>query len=128
MPSLNKVFLIGHLGKDPETKVFQSGSQVCNFSIATSKKVKGEQKTEWHNIQTWNKTAEFCSQYLKKGDAVFIEGEIETDVYTDKQGNQKKSQKITSHMVKTLSKKENSFSPSDMAKNILGAEQDDINF
>lgn len=92
---MNKVILIGYLGKDPETK-FVGSSKVCNFSIATNKTwmdkndVKQERVT-WHNIQVWGRLAEICGEYLKKGRQVMIEGEIETrsyqsNKYKDEQG------------------------------------------
>lgn len=63
---MNKAILIGRLGKDPESRFTQTNTQVVNFSIATSKKVKGEEQTEWHNIVTFAKTAEIAERYLKK--------------------------------------------------------------
>ena len=82
MPSINRVTLAGHLGKDPETKNFANGGSVCNFSIATSEKWKdktsGEEKerTDWHNIVANGKTGEIAQKYLAKGAAVLIEGNI----------------------------------------------------
>jgi len=94
MSSLNKATLIGRLGQDPEIKTFSGGASVTNFSIATSEKFKnkaGEQqeKTEWHNIQSWGKLGEICKQYLRKGSLVYIEGRIETREYEDKNNVQK---------------------------------------
>jgi single-strand DNA-binding protein len=76
--SVNRVFLLGHLGKDPESKQIGTGSVVCNLSLATSKKVNGADKTEWHRVTCWNKTAEFAAKYLTKGRLVFVEGELQT--------------------------------------------------
>jgi len=88
MGSLNKVILIGNLGKDPETKVTQNGKSVARFSIATTetwKTQEGEkqQKTEWHQIVAWNKLAEIVGKYLRKGKQVMIEGRIQYREYTD---------------------------------------------
>jgi len=78
---MNKAILIGNVGKEPELRKTQSGISVANFSLATSKKVKGEDKTEWHRIVAWDKLAEIIEKYLHKGDKVMIEGEIETREY-----------------------------------------------
>ena len=78
---MNKVILIGRLGKDPESRFTQSNTQVVNFSMATSKKVKGEEQTEWHNVVLFGKTAEIAQQYLTKGSLIAIEGSIQTSSY-----------------------------------------------
>lgn len=83
MASLNKVLLIGNLGRDPETRHMPSGGAVCNFSIATTdrwtdKDGQGQEKTEWHNITAYNKLAEICGQYLKKGSSIYVEGKLQT--------------------------------------------------
>lgn len=89
--SLNKVILIGNLGRDPELKMTQSGTALCKFSIATTetwKNAQGEKqsKTEWHNITVWGKQAEVAEKYLTKGKQVLIEGKIEYGKYTDDKG------------------------------------------
>ena len=89
--SLNKVELIGRLGKDPELKYTTSGKAVANFSIATSEEWKDEngkkqERTDWHNVQAWGKLAEICGEYLKKGSQVYIDGTIHTRSYEDKSG------------------------------------------
>jgi single-strand DNA-binding protein len=83
---LNKVMLIGHLGKDPEMSYTPSGVAVCKFSLATDESYKGEdgnkvEKVEWHNIVAWRKLGEICSTYLKKGSKIYAEGKIQTDTY-----------------------------------------------
>ncbi len=83
---LNKVLLIGHVGKDPELSYIPSGAAVCKFTLATNESYKGDdgnlvEKTEWHNITAWRKLAEICSTYLKKGSKVYLEGKIQTDTY-----------------------------------------------
>ncbi|HSC81264.1 MAG TPA: single-stranded DNA-binding protein [Chitinolyticbacter sp.] len=90
MASLNKVLLIGNLGRDPETRFLPSGGAVCNFSIATTERFKDKQgqqqeKTEWHNIVMYNRLAEIAGEYLKKGSSVYIEGRIQTRKWQDKQ-------------------------------------------
>jgi len=77
---MNKVTLIGRLGKDPETRHFEK-SQVSSFSLATSKKVKGEESTQWHNISVWGKLSEITEKYLSKGSLVAVSGEIEYRSY-----------------------------------------------
>ena len=89
--SVNKVILLGRLGRDPEVKFMPNGDAVCNFSIATSDRWKdrnGEQqeRTEWHNITAYRKQAEIIGQYFKKGNNIYIEGQIQSRKYTDKEG------------------------------------------
>ena len=84
MAGLNKVQLIGHLGKDPETRATPKGTTVCSFSVAVSRKWRGadgEQKeaTDWFNVDAWGKLGEICQQYLSKGQLVYIEGRLQTD-------------------------------------------------
>jgi len=83
--SLNKVMLIGRLGRDPELKYTEKGDAFCNFGLATSETYTGAdgkdvERTEWHNISVWRKLAEICSQYLKKGSLIYMEGRIRTSV------------------------------------------------
>ncbi len=97
--SLNKAIIIGNLGSDPEIRTTGSGTRVANFSVATSRSWKnqaGEQqeKTEWHRIVCWDKLAEIVERYLKKGNQVYIEGEIEYRSYEDKDGVTKYSTEI----------------------------------
>lgn len=92
---LNKVMIIGRLTRDPEVKTIQSGQSVANFSVATGRKWKdansGEQRemTEFHNIVAWRKLAEICSQYLRKGNQVYIEGYLQTRSWDDPSGNKR---------------------------------------
>ena len=95
MASVNKVILIGNLGKDPETRYLPSGDAVTNISIATSEKFKdksGEQQehTEWHRVAFFGKTAEIAGEYLKKGSPVYVEGRIRTRKWKDKESGQDK--------------------------------------
>ena len=108
MASINKVILIGNLGKDPELRFLQSGQPVANFSIATSEKWKdkstGETKeqTEWHNIIMFGKLAEIAGQYLKKGSSVFIEGRLQTRKWQDKTGQDRYTTEIIANEMKML--------------------------
>jgi len=89
--AINKVILLGNLGKDPEMRATASGMQVARFSLATSERRKDQsgqqvEHTEWHNIVAFGKTAELCQRYLKKGRQVYIEGRIRTNKWQDKEG------------------------------------------
>ena len=91
MASLNKVMLIGNLGKDPEVRYTQAGTAVANFSMATAERFKAkngeyEERTEWHNVTAWGKLAEICGEYLTKGKLVYIEGRLQTRKWEDKDG------------------------------------------
>ncbi len=93
--SLNKVMLIGNLGKDPEIRYTGAGMPVATFSLATNESWKDQEgnlqeRTEWHNIVAWSKLAEICQQYLKKGKKIYIEGRIQTRSYDDKNTGTKK--------------------------------------
>jgi len=94
--SVNKVIIIGNLGKDPEVRAFQNGGRVCNFSVATSEnwkdKASGErkEKTEWHKVEIFNdRLVDVAEKYLKKGSKVYIEGQLETRKWTDKEGQER---------------------------------------
>jgi single-strand DNA-binding protein len=89
MPTLNRVQLIGRLGKDPESKFTPTGKKVTHFSLAVSNRWKdknGETKesTEWVNIEAWGRLGEVCQEYLKKGSLIFLEGRLKTDKFEDK--------------------------------------------
>lgn len=99
MSSVNKAILIGHLGQDPDIRQTNSGSSVANFSLATSKKYKDQQgewktKTEWHRVVVFGKSAEFVGNYFRKGTKAYVEGEITTKEWEDREGNKKKSTEI----------------------------------
>ncbi len=93
--SVNKVILIGNLGKDPEVKYTQTGMAVARFSVATTDRVKDkdgnwQDRTEWHNLVAFQRTAEIAAEYLKKGGKVYIEGRLHSDSWDDKETGQKK--------------------------------------
>ena len=99
MASLNKVMLIGNLGKDPEVRYTTSGQAVASFSIATSEKFKNrngemEERTEWHNVVLWGRQAEIAKDYLAKGRTVFIEGRLQTRKWQDKDGRDRYTTEI----------------------------------
>lgn len=104
MPSLNKVMLIGNLGSDPELRFTQGGTPVANFSIATneswtSREGTREERTEWHHIVVWGKTAELCSQFLSKGRSIYVEGRLQTRDWKDNDGNNRRSTEIVAQQV-----------------------------
>jgi len=109
---INKVILVGNLGKDPERKEYDGG-EISNFSVATSKKIKGESKTTWHNVVAFGKTAEFCNAYLLKGSKVYVEGSVDTGTY-EKDGQTKVYYKVLAHQVMALSKAEKSDKPDEL--------------
>ena len=105
--SVNKVILIGNLGKDPELRFTSTGSAVANFSIATSEQWNDrdgnkQERTEWHNIVVWGKQGESCSQYLAKGRQVYVEGSIRTRSYDDKSGTKRYVTEIVAQRIRFL--------------------------
>jgi single-strand DNA-binding protein len=105
--SINKVILIGRLGKDPEVKYTSGGAPVAKFTLATDEVFKdraGEQqrRTEWHNIVAWNKLAEICGEYLTKGKQVYIEGSIRSRQWEDQAGNKRTFYEIVARDMKML--------------------------
>ncbi len=105
--SVNKVILVGNLGKDPELKYTPSGVAVTNFSIATSENYKDrdgnrQTKTEWHNIVAWRQLAEICGKYLHKGKQIYIEGKITTRKWQDRDGNDRYTTEIVADQMQML--------------------------
>ena len=105
--SVNKVILVGNLGKDPEVRFTNTGSAVANFPIATSEQWndrdgKRQERTEWHNIVVWGKQAESCGQYLAKGRQVYVEGSIRTRSYDDKSGVKRYVTEIVAQRIQFL--------------------------
>jgi single-strand DNA-binding protein len=107
MGSVNKVILVGNLGRDAEVRYTPGGAAVARFSIATTevwndKSGQRQERTEWHNIDLWGKQAESLSEYLVKGKQVYVEGRLQTDEDTDKEGQKKKSTKVRCERVVLL--------------------------
>ena len=99
MSSLNKIMLIGHLGKDPEIRYTSDGSPVATFSVATTenwtdKNGSRQEHTEWHNIVAWSRLAELSKRYLAKGRQVYIEGRIRSREWTDREGNKRRTTEV----------------------------------
>jgi len=105
--SVNRVILVGRLGRDPETRYTGGGQAVANFSVATDETYKDrngerQKRTEWHRITVWGKQAEIAQQYLKKGSLVFIEGRIQSREWQDKEGQKRTSYDIIANSFRML--------------------------
>ena len=111
---INKVILVGRLGKDPEVRSTPGGQTVTKFTVATDEKFtdksgEKQERTEWHNIVAWARLAEICGQYLRKGSLVYIEGSIRTDSWEDKESGQKRYRtEIIAREMKMLDRKRDS--------------------
>lgn len=109
MPSLNRIQLIGHVGREPEMRYTPSGTAVANFSIATNsyytnKAGEKEETTEWHSIVVWQKLAENCNQYLEKGQLVYVEGRLQTRSWEDDGGAKRQRTEIVANSVLFLTR------------------------
>ena len=115
--SVNKVILVGHIGNKPEGRYTPSGISTASFSLATNEswidsENEKQERTEWHNIVAWNKLADFATEYLQKGQLIYIEGRMQTRTYQDKEDIQRRVTEIVSTAItplewKTTDKKEN---------------------
>ena len=117
MAGVNKVILVGNVGRDPELRHTKTGTAVCSFSLATSEKWTGkdgnkEEKTEWHRIVAWGKLGEICAEYLAKGKQVYIEGRLQTREWDDKDGNKKQTTEIVANNMTMLGQASGSSSSS----------------
>ena len=108
MASVNKVIIVGNLGKDPETRFMPDGKAVCNFSVATTDKwtdkATNEKKeaTEWHRVSSFGRLAEICGEYLKKGSQVYVEGKLRTRKWQDKEGQDRYTTEIIADAMQML--------------------------
>lgn len=107
MASVNKVILVGNLGRDPEMRYLPSGDAVASFSVATTETWKDksgqrQEQTEWHRIAMFGKQAEVAGQYLKKGSSVYIEGRLQTRKWTDKEGNERQTTEVRADRMQML--------------------------
>jgi single-strand DNA-binding protein len=110
MLGVNKVILIGNLGKDPDLRYLPSGDPVAKFTLATNSRWKDKEgqwqdRTDWHNIVVFRRQAEICNEYLKKGSPVYIEGRIQNRSWEDKDGNKKYMTEIVARSVRMLGRK-----------------------
>jgi single-strand DNA-binding protein len=112
MASVNKVILVGNLGRDPEVRTFPDGGTICNVTIATSRqwkdKTSGEkqEETEWHRVVFYDRLAEIAGEYLKKGRPVYVEGRLKTRKWTDKDGVEKYTTEIVADQMQLLGSRE----------------------
>ncbi|MBK1680754.1 single-stranded DNA-binding protein [Rhodocyclus tenuis] len=126
MASVNKVIIVGNLGKDPETRYLPNGDAVCNVTVATSEswkdKASGEKKeiTEWHRIVFFRRLAEIAGQYLKKGSSVYIEGRIRTRKWQDKEGQERYTTEIEATEMQMLGGRQGMGGPSSGGDNEYG--------
>lgn len=116
MASVNKVILVGNLGKDPDLRFMPNGDAVCNFSIATTENWKNkdgqkQEKTEWHNIVIFRKLAEIAGEYLKKGRPVYVEGRLQTRKWQDKDGADRYTTEIVADSMQMLGSKDGNDAP-----------------
>ncbi len=107
MASVNKVILVGNLGRDPELRYIPSGQAVANFTLATNerwrdKEGNNQERTEWHRIVVWGKSAENCAQFLQKGRSVYVEGRLQTREWEDKDGNKRQTTETIAQTVQFL--------------------------
>lgn len=126
MASVNKVILVGNLGRDPEMRYLPSGEAVANLAIATTDKYKDKtgqmvEQTEWHRVSFFGRTAEVCGQYLKKGSQVYVEGSIRTRKYTDKEGVEKYATEIRGDRMQMLGSKGGGMADMDDYNQTAGA-------
>ena len=121
MAGINKVILVGNLGRDPEMRYTQNGVAVCSFSLATSEtyrdRTSGEKvtQTEWHNIILWRGLAETAEKYLRKGSSVYIDGKIRTRKWEDQQGQTRYTTEIIADTMQMLDRRDSSTAPSQTA-------------
>lgn len=134
MAGVNKVILVGNLGKDPEIRHLEGGAAVANFTLATSESYKDksgarQEQTEWHNVVVWRGLAEIAEKYLKKGMTIYIEGKLRTRSWDDKEGHKRYSTEIVGDTFTILSKKENNPSAGNDDGNQSGSKVgDDLPF
>lgn len=107
MASVNKVILVGNLGRDPELRYTQNGQAVANFTVATNenwtnKSGDREERAEWHRVVAWGRVAELCAEYLAKGRTVYVEGRLQTREWEDKEGQKRRSTEIVAQTVQFL--------------------------
>ena len=131
MAGVNKVILVGNLGKDPEVRYLDNGVAVANFSLATTENYKNKEgervsQTEWHNIVLWRGLAEVAEKWLKKGSSVYVEGKIRTRKWEDKEGNTRYSTEVLGDNMTMLGGKPTSESPAESVP--YSGKKDDLPF
>ncbi len=124
---MNKIFITGRLTRNPELRHTESGMAICRFTVASNKHVKGEQKTTFINIVTFNKTAENCDRFLSKGNKAAIVGELEIRQYTDNEGNNRYVTEVIANEVEFLSEKTSGSNSFD-GPNSIEIDENDLPF
>jgi single-strand DNA-binding protein len=127
--SVNKVILIGNLGRDPEVRYTPSGTAVANFSVATTenwtnKEGQKDSRTEWHRIVAWGRLGEICGEYLSKGRLVYVEGRIQTNEWEDQEGNKRQTKEIVASNMTMLGSR---GAPGPFAEESSGSEPPTVN-
>lgn len=112
---MNNLSIVGRAGRDPEIKYFDNGNIVCNVSLAVRKRAKGEEATDWFNVEAWGKTAEILQNYVQRGDLVAITGAMTSDTYTDKNGNKQTKWFVKTKELTLLEKKRTGAEPQQQA-------------
>lgn len=141
MASVNKVILVGNLGRDPEVRYTTGGTPVANFTMATTDRwsdaTSGErkEKTEWHRIVVWGKQAEIAGEYLRKGRQVYVEGSLQTREWTDRDGNKRYTTEVKAQRFQMLGRAQDEPSPvpepkgsAAVAESDSGFDEDDVPF
>jgi single-strand DNA-binding protein len=128
--SVNKVILVGRLGRDPESRFTSSGQQVCNFTLATDESFKDragerQKRTEWHRIVLWGRLAEISQQYLKRGTLVYIEGRLQTRQWDDRSGNKRTTTEIVANVMRILSPRGETAGTGAPAEAAMGADMEE---
>ncbi len=129
--NLNKAMIIGNLTRDPETRTTPSGQTVASFSVATNlvwndQSGQQQKKTEFHNVVAWRKLAEICSQYLKKGSKVYIEGRLQTSEWTGQDGNKRYRTEIVTENMIMLDKGNKTSTPNDVSNENTNNKEEEI--
>jgi len=110
MAGVNKVIIVGNVGRDPEVRRTQNGDPVCSFSVATSERWKDksgepQEKTEWHRVVAWGRLAEICGEYLRKGKQVYVEGRLQTRDWEDKDGHKRYTTEVIANVMQMLGRR-----------------------
>ena len=116
MPSFNKIIIVGHLGRDPLLRYTPQSTAVCDFSVATSEKRGGEESVTWFKVSVWGRQAEVVSQYVKKGDPLYIEGRLKQTEYTDKEGEKRTVLEVNASDIQFIKGRDSNEAPAPKPK------------
>lgn len=124
MSGINKVILLGRAGKDPETRYTADGKAVTNLSLATSYGKGDSEKTEWHRCTAWEKTAEVIAEYVRKGNRLYVEGELQTKKWKDKDGQDRYTTEVKVFKVELIDRNDNSAQQTETLPKVSGSIED----